>query len=90
MASFTSCTLRIFAPFNNAMVFAEVVAFNAKCGVISKGLYNIDFLEIPTKIGASKFLKSDKFLIIRNCVRWFFQNQNQHQLVHRLLLIDVA
>ena len=60
IASFTSWTRKMFAPFNNAIVLAEVVAFKANCGVISNGLYNIDFLEIPAKIGASKFLKSAK------------------------------
>ena len=63
-ASFTSWTRKIFAPFSNAIVFADVVAFKASFAEISNVLYNIDFLEIPAKMGASKLLKRGKFLRI--------------------------
>ena len=42
MASFTSCTLRIFAPFCSAMVLVMLVPFNACSGVFSSNLYIID------------------------------------------------
>ncbi len=48
-------------PFYKAIVFAGVMAFKAPCAEISKVLYNIDFLEMPAKIGTSKLLKRARF-----------------------------
>src|SRR5690554_7929454 len=54
IASFTSCTRKISAPFVSAKVFNTVVPFKASFGLIDKRLYIIDFLETPAKIGTSK------------------------------------
>ena len=52
LASFTSCTRMMCAPFSKAIVLAIVVAFKAPAGSVSSNLYNIDLRESPTNRGA--------------------------------------
>ena len=50
-ASFTSCTLRIEAPFSRAIVFKTVVPFRASSGFMFSTLLIMDFLERPARTG---------------------------------------
>ena len=50
-ASFTSCVLKILAPFMSEIVCNTDDPFSALSGVIFKVLYIMDFLEIPMIMG---------------------------------------
>ena len=64
IASLTSCTLIIFAPFSKQIVFNIDVPFKASSGFIFNNLLIIDFLDTPTRIGFFIFLNNCKLFKI--------------------------